>query len=332
MGPSELWAMLSELLAVVAHNRRGDPRFREGDDYSVWHVLKILLCCLVHGISLPTFYILRGRVRGYLARLGLPNRSISRSQLYKRLGSPVVVRALMELLRQSATRALRALGSEEVRILPMDLTNIETDQQRDPFGAWGYSSKGGFFGYKLGLIASSSGVVLGMTLMKANWTELRVNRKLLRMARETILTAFGDVEVDVIVADAGFDGERSYREAHQQLKAPLMCPRRRKRDPKAKRAQEILTNARRRSPFRERDQQLWENPDYVELYHRRTLIEQLNGQLKAILAIDHVPNRRRGVRRLAPLCLAKLVIYNCALNVNIKEGHPIRSVAPLLVA
>lgn len=332
MGPSELWAMLSELLATVAHNRSRDERFREPGEYSVWHVLKVLLCCLVHGISIPTFYVRRAQGKRFLQQIGLPNRTISRSQLYKRLDSPVLVRALMELLRQSASRALRQLGSDEVRILPMDLTNIESDQRHDPFGAWGFSSKGGFYGYKLGLIVSSSGIVLGMTLMRANWTEMRVNRRLLRMARKTILTAFGALDVELVVADAGFDAESTYRESHRQLQAPALCPVRRRRNKKAKTARTILRNARSRTPWRERDQKLWKDPDTVALYRRRTIIEQINGQLKAVLRIDEIPTRRRGVRRLAPLCLAKLLIYNCALNVNIRKGKETRRIAALLVS
>jgi len=330
MGPTELWVMLSELLQTVAHNRSSDEQFREDSKHSVWHVLKILLCCLVHGMSLPSFYERRNQERGFLKRLGLPNRTISRSQVYKRLRNPVVSRALLELLRQSASRALRQLGEQEVRIIPMDLTKIESEARRDPFGAWGFSSQGGFHGYKLGLIVSTSGVILGMTLMRANWTEFRVHRRLLKMARETILTAFGRLEVDLVVADAGFDGEPIYREAHRLLRAPLLCPVRRKRNPKAKRAREVLAQARRQSPCRERDQMLWKDPEVAQNYRHRTLIEQVNGQLKASLRIHHIPTRRRGVKRLTPICLAKLVIYNCALNVNIAKGMAPRRIARLL--
>jgi hypothetical protein len=332
MGPSELWAMLSAVLGVVAHNRGRDPRFREGGEYSVWHVLRVVLCCLVHGMSIPTFYVRRDRVRGFLRQYGLPNRTVSQSQLYKRLRSGTSLRALLELLRQSASRALKALGSQEVRVLPMDLTNLESDQWRDSLGAWGFSSTGGFYGYKLGLITSTSGVVLGMTLMRANWTEMTVDCKLLRMARETILSAFGKLDVDVVVADSGFDGESIYRGSRRLLKAPLLCPRKRKRNPKAKNAALVLRNALRRSPQRERDQQLWKTLRYRELYRRRTIIEQINGQLKHTLRIDEIPVRRRGVRRLGLLCLAKLVIYNCALNVNIRKGEEIRRIAALVAA
>ena len=329
MGPTELWGMVSELLRRVSHNRAGDERFGVPGDYSVWHVLKVLLCCFVHGMSLPTFYDRRRR-RGFLHQYGLPNKTMSRSHLYKRLHDPVVLRALMELLRQSAALALRQLGSQEVRIIPMDLTNLPSDSRRDPRGAWGFSSRGGFYGYKLGLIVSASGVVLGMTLMRANWTEFKVSRSLLRMARETILTAFGELEVELVVADAGFDGERTYREVRRQLRARALCALRRRRDERARSARHVLSNARRLTPCREADRELWKSPEVAAEYRRRTVVEQINGQLKAVLRIHQIPNRRRGVRRLAPICLAKLVIYNCALNVNIREERRIRGIAALV--
>jgi hypothetical protein len=56
MGPTELWAMVSEILGTVSHNRRGDSRFEWEGNYSVWHVLKVILFGVVHRISIPSFY------------------------------------------------------------------------------------------------------------------------------------------------------------------------------------------------------------------------------------------------------------------------------------
>jgi hypothetical protein len=260
----------------------------------------------------------------------LPNRTISQSQLYKRLLDPVTVQALLELLRQSAQQALRAAGEEEIRILPMDLTAYKSNPNRDPLAAWGFTSGGYFWGYKLGLILSKSGLVLGMTLTRGNWTEFTVVRRLLRMARETIQGAFGSVEVHYVVADAGFDGEKTYREAWQQLGAIALCPARRKRNLRAKAARRIGRNAQRRCPHRWRSQKLWKQEEARQIYRKRNSVEQVNGQIKAVLKIDEIPPRRRGVRRLRLLSLAKLFIYNCALCVNIRKGQPARQIAHLV--
>ena len=212
----------------------------------------------------------------------------------------------------------------------MDLTAFKSDPRRDPLAAWGFTSGGHFWGYKLGLILSKSGIVLGMTLTRGNWTEFTVVRRLLRMARETIHGAFGSVDVHFVVADAGFDGERTYREVHRQLGAIALCPPRRKRHPKKKSARTVCRNARSQCPYRWRSQTLWSGGEVGPIYRTRTSVEQVNGQIKSVLKIHEIPSRRRGVKNLRLLSLAKLFVYNCALYVNIQKGQPARQIAHLV--
>jgi hypothetical protein len=208
----------------------------------------------------------------------------------------------------------------------MDLTRLESRRQ-DSKADWGWDSRGGFWGYKLGLLCSGQGVILGLTLMKANFTEYKVNTRLIRMARETIQTAFGELPVDYLVCDAGFDGERTYKASHQQLHAPALCPPKRRRSSKAKRARAILSHARRKTPFRYRDHQLWETPEAKDAYRKRTVIEQVNGQLKeAPFRIDEIPRRQRGVPRLFLRCLAKAIYFNLAVIINIAKGRTTRQI------
>jgi hypothetical protein len=334
MGPTELWFMVSKILGIVAHNRQSDPRFRRGVDYSVWHVLKVILFCQVYRISLPLFERKRRSQKGFLHRYGLPNRTISRSQVYKRLGDRRVVWGLAELLSQSAARALRsmrALGAP-CRVVAMDLTRIESDSDRDPWGRWGFDSKGGFYGYKLGLITSEHGVVLGMTFMRANWNEFRAQRRLIRLAHDVVRSAQGEIALDYLVCDSGFDGEPVYREAHRWLRCPALCPPRRLRNPKAKHAADVLQKSKSLTPHRYRDQEILRTSAEAQAaYKLRTGIERVNGQLKDDgIRIAEIPNRRRGVRRMLPITLAKLVIYNLALNVNIAKGNPIRQIKQLV--
>ena len=335
MGPTELWVMVRIVLGIVAHNRQGDPRFRRlRSSYSVWHVLKVILFCQVHRLSLSVFERKRRSEKGFLRRHGLPNQTVSRSQVYKLLHDHRLVWGLMELLSQSASRALRALRAlgRPCRVVAMDLTSLESDPDRDPLGRWGFNSRGYFYGYKLGLITSEHGVVLGMTFMRGNWTEFRVGRSLIRMARDVIQSAYGEVNVDYLVCDSGFDGETIFKEAHRSLHSPALCPPRRRRNPRAKNAALYLKAAKRRTPYRYRDQELLRtSPDAQEAYKLRTGIERVNGQIKGDgLRIAEIPNQRRGVRRMLPITLVKLVIYNLALNVNIAKGDPIRQIRHLV--
>jgi hypothetical protein len=332
MGPTELWTMVSKTLKSVSRKRSSDPRFRvEGCDYSIWLVIRIFLLCVLEGYSGNVFYEKLESQKGFRRRLGLPFRLISRSQYYKRLKTAAFLRGLLEVLHASAARALQALGEEEVRVVAMDLTRIESDPRKDLWGAWGFDSRGYFWGYKLGLIVSQGGVVLGMTLMRANWVELNVQRQLLKLARGTVLTAFGRLPVQYLVCDAGFDGEPMFKSAHRELHSKVLCPARRKRNPKAKTARNVYWNNRSRSPHRLKDQMLWERDDSREIYRLRNRIEQVNGQLKdSPLRIDEVPRVRRGVKRLRPICLAKLILYNLALSVNIAQGQEIRHIRALV--
>jgi hypothetical protein len=264
---------------------------------------------------------------GFRHYYGLPTQLISLSQFKKRVKRFDVQRALLEFLQWSGAQALRALGPQEVRIVAMDLTRLESWRGRDSKAAWGKDSRGFFWGYKLGLITSMQGVILGLTLMKANHSEFRVNTRLIRLARETIQTAFGMLPVEYLVCDAGFDGEKTYKASHGQLHAPALCPPRRKRSSKTKHADKILWHAQNRTPHRYRDHQLWETSHAREIYRKRNVIEQVNGQLKeAPFRIDEIPRRQRGVRRLLTRCLAKAIIFNLAVIASIAEGRSTRQI------
>ena len=331
MGPAELRQSLLKTIAAVALQHRGDAAWNTPrSSYSVWHVMRMFLTCVLEGVCPGILYERLNVITGYRKALGLPNRLISLSQLKKRIQTLMFQKALVEILRESAARVLRKLGSQEVQVVAMDLTRMESDPRRDRKGAWGKDSQGFFHGYKLGLIMSEGGVVLGMTLMKANWTEFNVNSRLLRMARAVIETSFGKLPVEYVLCDSGFDGESTYKAAHQVMGARVLCPPRRKRNPKAKTASNVVWNGRSRTPHREADLKLWQTPEARELFRKRSGVERLNRQLKDTGSrIGEIPPRWRGVRKLGLLCLAKLIAYNLALNVNIEQGRPMRSLKVL---
>jgi hypothetical protein len=327
MDSSELWDILSQALAQVARKHRQNPAFETRSKYSVWHVLKVLLWCTLMDVAPWLLYEKLKSQTGFRRKHGLPAQLISLSQYKKRVRTHGAQRALLQFLQWSGAQALRAIGPQEVRIVAMDLTRLESRRGRDRKAAWGKDSRGFFWGYKLGLITSQQGVILGMTLMKANWTEFNVNTRLIRMAKETLQTAFGTLPVEYLVCDAGFDGERTYEASHRQLHAPALCPPRRKRQLKVKHAQRVQELAQHLAPFRYRDHQLWATPEAREIFRKRTVIEQVNGQLKeAPFRIEEIPHRQRGVRRLLSRCLAKAIIFNLAVIANISNDRPIRQI------
>lgn len=327
MDSSELWGIISQAVAQVARKDRQHSQDQCRQQFPIWHVLKVLLWCTLSDVAPWVFYErLKGR-KGFRRDQSLPTKLISLSQYKKRLKAPGVAVALLKFLQWTGARALRALGPQEVRVVAMDLTRLESRRGRDSKAAWGMDSRGFFWGYKLGLITSQQGIILGLTLMRANRTEFNVNTQLIRKAKETIETAFGAMPVEYLVCDAGFDGEKTYRASHEHLKAPALCPPRRKRRAKAKQARAIDRDARKRTPFRYQDHQLWETPEARQIFQRRTVIEQVNGQLKeAPFRIDEIPRRQRGVRRLLLRCLAKAICFNLAIIANVAAGRSTRQI------
>lgn len=327
MDSSELWGILSHSLDRVARKHPLDPIPGSRQTYPVWHVLHVLLWCVLRDVAPWVLYEKLHSQPGFRRQQGMPTRLISLAQYKKRVKEPAVAVALLKFLQGTGARALRALGPQEVRVVAMDLTRLESRPGRDSKAAWGKDSRGFFWGYKLGLITSGQGVILGLTLMRANWTEFNVNTRLLKMARETIQTAYGTLPVEYVVCDAGFDGEKTYRAAHEDLGAPALCPPRRKRRRKAKDARRIQKKAMKHTPFRYQDHQLWETSEAAELFRKRTVIEQVNGQLKeAPFRIDEIPRRQRGVRRLLLRCLAKAIMFNLAMIANIAQGRSPRQI------
>jgi transposase len=331
MGPAELWAIISKHVRRISQKTLDDPRFKGGHQHSIWMVLRLFLLCQFEGFSAGVLYERLGWDRTFRRRYGLANRLISYSQYKKRVKTSAFTLALFELLSYSAQSTLRQLGKQETEVVITDLTSIQGNRWKDDYGAWGADSSGFFYGYKLGLITSSHGVILGMALMKANWTEHTMQSRLLRMSRDVIQAAHGEVQVSYLLADSGFDGERTYKNARRMLNATALVPPRRKRDPKSKHAHVSLCRAKNQTPYRFEAQKLWDNPASKEIAKRRSEIERVNAQLKsAPFRVHEVPKRSKGVTRLTRVILGKLLVYNFALNVNALRAAPLRAIRGLV--
>jgi hypothetical protein len=328
MDPGELWSILSDAVRRVSQKTQGDARYQSRGQYSVWVVLRVYLLAVWLGVSPRTLFERIQASPGFRRRYGLPNRLISLSQFKKRLKTREFLRALLKLLEDSAVRALRDLDPRECEVLLMDLTSIPSNPARDPHGRWGWDSKGLFFGYKLGLIVSKSGVILGMTLRRANRVEFHVQKHLQRFARAALGKAGRAGKVRFILADAGFDGEKTYQASKKLLGATALIPARRKINPRSKSAKQSHRRAQRETPHRFEARQAWDRPERKVFYGLRGEIERVNSQLKNDrFRIHEIPRRGKGILRMQRLILAKLLIYNFTLNVNARCGLNLRDMA-----
>ena len=82
---------------------------------------------------------------------------------------------------------MRLSSMEEKEILAIDLTALEA-ASNDTDAAWGYRGQNDFFwGYKLGLVVTCSGIPLALRLISANRVESHVSQPLLIESNQRLL-------------------------------------------------------------------------------------------------------------------------------------------------
>lgn len=297
--------------------------------YSIWLCVKLYLAIAFMGWTRNLFYEkLKTSGRDLRRLLKLPNDLPSYSQLKKRMKRPAFVEALTGVLSLSATHVLHALGREEVRVTLMDLTDIPSSR-KDSHARLGTSDgKTWFWGYKLGIFMSRSGVVLGAALVTANWGERRVSGRLIRLARRTIQMSFAEVPVQYLLCDSGFTGEHTSRAAHGALDCWVVSPPRRPMHPKPEyKRRDWETDLRREKPHRYQDWRFWKTPTAKRVYLLRDEIDRRFSQITDTpFEVDHRPRGTVGVQAVLCYDLAKLILWNMALNENILKGRELRRV------
>jgi hypothetical protein len=128
--------------------------------------------------------------------------------------------------------------------------------------------------------------------------------------------------VKYLLADAGFAGEATYRQAHRYLHCRVLSPPRRKALPRKKKRSHRLEMMRLRSPHRYRDWGFWQTPTARRLYRQRTQIERRLSQLTDDpFEVDGRPRGTVGVPAVLRWAEAKLILWNVAVNDNIRSGR-----------
>ena len=186
-----------------------------------------------------------------------------------------------------------------------------------------------FWGYKLGLLTSQSGVVLGVALIKANRVERHATHRLLRTAEATLRETFGKIPIKYLMCDAGFAGEKTYEQTHRILKCRVLSPPRRqrmkKKDRKTPDRWEYKTKLS--SPHRYRDWKFWKTPTAKRMYRKREAIERQFSQLTdEPFWLDRKPRGTVGLRPILRYELAKLILWHASLNENIINQRQLRRV------
>jgi len=323
----DLTSYIGEIIGRVKYKKKWAKRRNER--YGIWGIVKIYLLCVAWGWSVSVFYKkLKNEGKLVRQRGKLSTRLPSQAQFYRRVKEPQFIKALLECLSLSAVRLLERIESEGVRVIIMDLTRLEVDRQYDRNAAWGHDSKGSFYGYKLGLIISGSGIILGCVLVKANKVEGNVSLKLLKLAKGVIQTAFGAVVVDYVIADSGFDSEKNYRAAEKDLRGIMICKaNKRSKKEQVKSAYHRRYAERKKYPYRTKALKFSQSQTGKRLCFKRVTIEQVNGQIKdEPFRIEDLPYYVRGYRKVFVWSIGKLIYYNLMAYKNVMMGRNIRKI------
>ena len=316
----ELIGIIDKMLRRLK-NREGKRADCEPDTaYSDWLIIKIWLICVMENWTINVLYAKLRREKTVLRhRYRLPTRLPSHSTVYHRLRQRSLRYRLREFFHESTRYALRLSPPEETRVVVIDLTSLNAFAN-DPGAAWGYRAENDvFWGYKLGLVVTGGGIPLAFRLIPANRVESHVSVPLLTESGQRLKET--SRSCDYVPADKGFDAEKNYRTTTKKLHATLVCPGRKKKKKRVKHRYHREYFARIKYPYRTDARQFYRSPQGREVYRQRTVIEQVNGQLKDSFVLNHMPRSVVGRQRMYSWCLGVLIFYTLALIANRLKGQ-----------
>lgn len=323
----QLIEFILQLTRRVKH-REGLRRDCEPDRrYSDWLLIRIWMACALKKCSLNTFYALLQCNGTALRRMWrLPNRMPSRGVVYARWGEKSFQRRLREFFEEATREAVQRTRPEECDLLAIDLTALEASYRDKGAGGGHSSQKWTFWGYKLALVVTRAGIPLAFRLMKANWTEGTCSRPLIREGKRRLRDVKRLGNLRYLTADKGYDSEKNYRETAHGCNARMVCPGRKRKYKKKVKHPEARKKSQKARPFRTAALKFYDSPEGQEVFRGRTIVEQINSQLKADpVGITRLPSYVRGLRRVSLWCLGKLLFLTLGICANRAQGRTDRS-------
>ena len=283
--------------------RTGRPRVYDTDEVlAVW-----AFASLNDWPISVTRYRLARRATGWWLRRHWhwPKRLPSVATLTRRARSPDFRRLLRLVLRRLRQWLRRSGRGHRV----MDSTLLLTGpSSRDPESRWTCHGGKWFRGYALHAICDVSGRLCSWHVTSANVQEMKVARRLVRR-----LAAAGEMKIQWIIADRGYDSEPLHQLVRRRLGARLVAPLN---------LRGAKTDAwRRRQPGRDACDRLLATPQGVALLQERSGIERWNSWFKGSSRVSMLPYhvRRLGrVRRWIDLKLAVFFVHQYLLQQNLQ--------------
>ena len=192
----------------------------------------------------------------------------------------------------------------------------------DPDAGWGWSqTRGWVFGYKLHLTSTVLGSKKGnrKTIVPLCWRITGANRhdttQLIPLMEEAAFLAdISNQEIDISLADKGYDYNKNYRWCDERT-INLITPVRRFKN-------------RQENPLKERVKKFVDSPAGKKLYQRRGDTERLFGQLKDIFSIDPLPVMGR--ENVVPYLNLANLVYLLGVLYNHLNGRSVRAIKSLV--
>ena len=140
-------------------------------------------------------------------------------------GSDKVVEAFLK--RVMWRLILRLVSSPKAVII--DSTELEVDPRKDKGGAWGYNSKGKFYGYKLHLVTTENSIPIGFKVTIGSVHDVKMFIPLLKDSL-SILRKVKTVEF--LIGDAAYDSIKAMEEAIGEGLMPVIKLNKRRGKPR----------------------------------------------------------------------------------------------------
>jgi len=286
----------------------GEPRLGGSRRYSTWLLVRLWLLAVLGGWSARQLLLKLAdhRIRSYLSRfLSLPRRLPERSTFSRRTRQSDFLHALRLLFGHLAQRIARRRPGD-LKVILLDFTDLPVNRRRDPDSTYGYTSKGRFYGYKLRLIVSRRAALLSYRLATANHHSLPLAEEMLPDVQ-----AFCQL-IRFVLGDCGYDGKFLHEGVADDLDVMLLAPA----NP---RWQKVAPQRFDLSTARGRSLAFLATPCGRDTYRQRTVIEQVNGQLKDVFGIGRIPYYVHGEGAVERLLAARLILYNVAILKNLQR-------------
>jgi len=244
-------------------------------------------------------------VRWWLRRYwSIPAKIPSDSTLSRRSQTTEFRRLLRRVLRQTR----RTLGLPSGRHVVLDATLLLTGAYSgDAQSRWTCHGGKWYRGYALHVVCDRQGRLVAHHVTSANVQEMKAARRLVRQM------AAQRHDVDLVIADGGYDSEPLHQLIRRRLEAQLLAPLNLRGGKKS--------SWRLRQPGRASAEKLLQTSEGQLWMKERSSVERWNSCFKSHSRVSMLPHHARGLRRVRLWVDLKLALFLVHQSLTWQDLH-----------